>query len=82
VSCLAVCVCGKAFPVPVKLALACHPPVPQNSDLYWMVTNLNRDSTRSWKQPSASSSVNPPLHIPRFSKCEVDRSAIALYFSR
>jgi hypothetical protein len=47
-----------------------------------MVTNLNRDSTRSWKQPSASSSVNPPLHIPRFSKCEVDRSAIALYFSR
>ncbi|KAL4442779.1 hypothetical protein ABPG77_006773, partial [Micractinium sp. CCAP 211/92] len=51
------------------------------SDLYWMVTNFNRDATRSWKQPDKEDGTHPNLHITAFSKCEVDRSTLALYYS-
>ncbi|KAI3424245.1 hypothetical protein D9Q98_009601 [Chlorella vulgaris] len=51
------------------------------SDLYWMVTNINRDSNRNWKQPDKPDGINPSLHITAFSKCEVDRSTLALYYS-
>jgi hypothetical protein len=56
--------------------------VPQKSDLYWMTTNLNRDATRSWKPPDTPGGATPQLHITAFSKCEVDRSTLALYYSR
>jgi hypothetical protein len=63
-----------------RIPPACR--VPQESDLYWMVTNINRDSTRNWKQPDRTSGTTPNLHITAFSKCEVDRSTLALYYSR
>jgi hypothetical protein len=47
-----------------------------------MVTNINRDSNRNWKQPDKPDGINPSLHITAFSKCEVDRSTLALYYSR
>jgi hypothetical protein len=62
-----------------RIPPACR--VPQESDLYWMVTNINRDSTRNWKQPDRTSGTTPNLHITAFSKCEVDRSTLALYYS-
>lgn len=60
-----------------------HPSVVYDAttDLYWMVTNVNRDSVREWKQPGAPSTLNPRLHITPFSKCEVDRSTLALFYS-
>jgi hypothetical protein len=53
----------------------------QVSDLYWMVSNINRDATRNWKQPDAPDQHNPQLHITLFSKCEVDRSTLGLFYS-
>ncbi len=44
------------------------------SDLYWMATNIQRDSTRSWMKTSE-------LHITSFSKCEIDRSMLYLFHS-
>ncbi|KFM26921.1 hypothetical protein F751_4982 [Auxenochlorella protothecoides] len=51
------------------------------SDLYWMATNANRDSVRAWKQPGKGTVLAPNLHITAFSKCEVDRSTLMLYYS-
>jgi hypothetical protein len=39
------------------------------TDLYWMASNMNRDSTRRWRQPWQP--TLPKLHITPFSKCEV-----------
>jgi hypothetical protein len=39
------------------------------TDLYWMASNMNRDSTRRWRQPWQL--TLPKLHITPFSKCEV-----------
>ena len=60
-----------APPVRVPRRTAAHPfvsPVvpPQESDLYWMVSNVNRDSNRKWKQPERPDSTNPSLHITAF----------------
>lgn len=60
-----------------------HPAIlyDEESDLYWMVTNFNRDANRNWKQPAKEDGTHPNLHITAFSKCEVDRSTLALYYS-
>ncbi len=46
--------------------LSAAPLAPQVSDLYWMVSNVNRDATRNWKQPDAPDQHNPQLHITLF----------------
>ncbi|KDD75838.1 hypothetical protein H632_c476p0, partial [Helicosporidium sp. ATCC 50920] len=51
------------------------------SDLYWMASNVNRDSTRRWRQPTEATDAEPALHITPFSKCEIDRSTLALFYS-
>lgn len=51
------------------------------TDLYWMASNANRDSVRAWRQPKQASDAQPSLHITPFSKCEVDRSTLVLYYS-
>lgn len=51
------------------------------TDLYWMASNINRDATRSWKQPDNPTGQEPNLHITAFSKCEVDRSTLGLFYS-
>lgn len=38
----------------------------QVTDLYWMVSNVNRDATRNWKQPDKPDGMNPDLHITLF----------------
>ena len=38
---------------------------------YWMVSNLNRDPMRAWRQPRFPSNADPKLHATLFSKCEV-----------
>jgi hypothetical protein len=53
-----------------------HPAVVYDNatDLYWMTSNINRDSLRRWKQPwqpAQPGGENPVLHITPFSKCEV-----------
>lgn len=50
-----------------------HPAVVYDNatDLYWMASNINRDSLRRWKQPAQLSEDDPKLHITPFSKCEV-----------
>lgn len=53
-----------------------HPAVVYDNvtDLYWMASNVNRDSGRRWKQPHTPQQLggdNPGLHITPFSKCEV-----------
>jgi len=60
-----------------------HPAIVYDSetDLYWMATNVNRDATRGWKQPDQPNGQTPPLHITLFSKCEVDRSTLGLFYS-
>ncbi len=49
------------------------------TDLYWMASNMNRDSTRRWRQPWQKEMKK--LHITPFSKCEVraGTSRISLY---
>ena len=56
-----------------------HPAVVYDNatDLYWMTSNINRDSLRRWKQPAQPAQPggeNPVLHITPFSKCEVPSS--------
>ena len=48
-----------------------HPAIiyDNGTDLYWMASNMNRDSTRRWRQPWQP--TLPKLHITPFSKCEV-----------
>ena len=38
----------------------------QVSDLYWMVSNINRDSNRDWKQPDQENGLEPELQITTF----------------
>lgn len=49
------------------------------TDLYWMASNMNRDSTRVWRQPGGQSGKQ--LHITAFSSCEVDRTTMGLFYS-
>lgn len=57
-----------AHPTSPCAPAACPPPCPprQVSDLYWMVSNVNRDATRAWKQPDTPDAANPQLHITLF----------------
>ncbi|KDD75839.1 hypothetical protein H632_c476p1, partial [Helicosporidium sp. ATCC 50920] len=61
-----------------------HPAIvyDEASDLYWMASNVNRDAARRWRNPPAEEqALHPALHITPFSKCEVDRSTLALFYS-
>jgi len=49
------------------------------TDLYWMASNMNRDSTRVWRQPWQKTLKK--LHITPFSHCEVDRTTMGLFYS-
>lgn len=49
------------------------------TDLYWMASNMNRDSTRVWRQPWQTGTKK--LHITPFSSCEVDRTTMGLFYS-
>ena len=57
-----------------------HPAITYDfvTDLYWMVSNTNRDSLRRWDMYARRKSH---LHITRLSHCEVDRSALFLHYS-
>ena len=54
-----------------------HPAIvfDQKSDMYWMVSNLNRDSTRRYN------GLNSGLKISPSSLCEADRSSLGLFVS-
>ena len=58
------------FHIRAGLAIG-HPAILYDNvtDLYWMASNVNRDSTRVWRQPWQRDL--PKLHITPFSKCEV-----------
>lgn len=53
-----------------------HPTIvyDEQSKLYWMMSNFNRDSTRAWGDKKK-------LHRPKYSSCEIDRSTLVLYSS-
>ena len=54
-----------------------HPAIvyDDKSDMYWMVSNLNRDSTRRYN------GLNSGLKISPSSLCEADRSSLGLFVS-
>ncbi|KDD71737.1 hypothetical protein H632_c4485p0, partial [Helicosporidium sp. ATCC 50920] len=53
----------------------------RRSGLYWMASNVNRDSLRTWAQPRWPTLGMPLLHLNVGSRCEADRSTLALFVS-